>query len=77
MFPDIGVWCGMGGNIENVLFPSKVKKVTIACDNDDAGERYAKKLARRLLNEKRSIEFINPDKEFKDFNQQLKEYKNG
>ena len=76
MIPDCDVWCGIGGNIENMAFPSQVKEVTIAVDNDYVGNRYANSLARRLLREKRLVNLVHPDGQFKDFNHQLVSGKN-
>ncbi len=65
--PDKAVWCGIGGNMSSVIFPPEIKHVTIAADNDPAGEQFAQKLAKRLANDGRKVSICKPSK-FKDFN---------
>jgi len=65
--PDKAVWCGIGGNMSSVIFPPEIKHVTIAADNDPAGEQFAQKLAKRLVNDGRKVSICKPSN-FKDFN---------
>lgn len=55
------VWaCVSAGGLERVELPSSVREVLIAADNDEAGVNAANALARRLLDEGRTVRIATP-----------------
>lgn len=70
MFPEINVWAYAGASITQAEFPSEVRKVVIATDNDAAGRKYRQKLAERLMSEGYRVAYLTPHKA-KDFNEML------
>jgi len=69
--PDSLIWVGCGtSGLMHMHLPSSVKAVTIARDNDPAGENAANQLAERLKKESRVASIATPAP-FKDFNELL------
>lgn len=69
---DASVWVTAGtSNLGKVRLPSECCLVTIAADNDDAGAKAAEAAAQTYLNQGFNVSVIHPDRQFKDFNEQL------
>ena len=69
---DHAVWVAAGvGNLCKLELPIGVRTVTIAADNDAAGEAGALKAAQRFVAEGREARIIRPIAGFKDFNAEL------
>jgi len=65
-------WACLGtSGLVAVHLPDAVTTVTIAADADEAGERVAQQLAKRLVNEGRKVSIARPPAGFKDFNEAL------
>lgn len=68
--PECNVWCLVGSNLSNFNPPAGTKIVTIARDNDEAGELFADKLAHNLLAKNYEVRIAAPTNA-KDFNEML------
>ena len=54
-------WAALSaGNMAELIFPPRFKRITIAADRDQTGEAAAKKLAARLRTEGRVVEIVRP-----------------
>ncbi len=76
MKPNWAVWSLSGGNILNFTPPQNIESVTIAADNDNAGQYYANELSRRLLLQGMAVDIVYPTVG-KDFNDMLMEKYHG
>jgi len=71
------IWVMTGvGNFMNVILPEENRKVLIAIDNDDAGEKMFQKCLERFSNLKKAVSRLRPKPEYKDFNDELRGIKN-
>lgn len=67
------VWVMIGtGNFLNVEIPKETQKITLALDNDDAGNKVVEKATQRFAEMGLSVSRIRPEKHFKDFNDELR-----
>ena len=67
------VWVMVGtGNFLNVEIPKETQKITLALDNDDAGNNVAERSTQRFADMGLSVSRIRPEKHFKDFNDELR-----
>lgn len=67
------VWVMVGtGNFLNVEIPKETQKITLALDNDDAGNKVVEKATQRFADMGLSVSRIRPEKHFKDFNDELR-----
>jgi DNA primase len=67
------VWAAAGAsNLPHMQFPRQVRRVAIAADNDEAGERAAQQAARAFTLRGLTCRIIRPAAGFKDFNDELK-----
>ena len=68
------VWVMIGtGNFLNVEIPKETQKITLALDNDDAGNKVVEKATQRFADMGLSVSRIRPEKHFKDFNDELRD----
>jgi DNA primase len=66
------VWVAAGASmLPGMLFPPEVRAVTIAADNDAAGEREAAKACAAFADRGLRVRIIHPLPGFKDFNDEL------
>lgn len=70
VYSHLSAWCVVGASITNFTPPDSITSVTIAADNDDAGQKYAHRLARRLIHRGLDVEIMTPVGA-KDFNEML------
>jgi DNA primase len=71
--PGACVWAAPGaGMLAAIILPPCVARVTIAADNDAAGEQAALRAAERFASEGRQVRIMRPDPAFKDWNDQLR-----
>jgi DNA primase len=71
--PGACVWVAPGaGMLAAMCLPPCVERVTIAADNDAAGEQAALRAAERFASEGRQVRIMRPDPAFKDWNDQLR-----
>lgn len=72
------VWVAAGATfLPAMQFPADVRAITIAADNDAAGQRQADKAARAFALRGLAVRIIHPLPGFKDFNDELKGGRNG
>ena len=68
----LSVWAAAGAaNLPAMRFPRHVRRVAIAADNDEAGERAAKEAVRAFTLQGLICRIIRPAAGFKDFNDEL------
>lgn len=66
------VWAAAGASMLSAMrFPSCVRSVVIAADNDAAGDREAHKAAEAFMGRGLAVRIMRPSPGFKDFNQEL------
>ena len=71
--PGACVWAAPGaGMLAAMILPPCVARLTIAADNDAAGEHAAIRAAERFASEGRQVRIMRPDLAFKDWNDQLR-----
>tara|TARA_B100001059_G_scaffold78444_1_gene76224 strand:+ start:2659 stop:3537 length:879 start_codon:yes stop_codon:yes gene_type:complete len=67
------VWVMIGtGNFLNVEIPKETQKIFLALDNDQAGNKVCERATERFAQMGLSVSRIRPEKEFKDFNDELR-----
>lgn len=68
------VWCALGtANMAAVQFPSVVKQVTLAGDNNEAGRAAVDAAAESIWMRGLTVKTMFPDPEYKDWNDQLRD----
>jgi len=68
----VPVWASAGAsNMPAMRFPSHIRRVAIAADNDEAGERAARAAAKAFTLNGLTCRVIRPAAGFKDFNDEL------
>ncbi|PCI78515.1 hypothetical protein COB21_00510 [Candidatus Aerophobetes bacterium] len=65
--PDYSVGAFLGGNID-LNPPAHIKEIIVAADNDEAGQKFAKKIKRKLQRQGRAVAIVYPSIG-KDFNE--------
>ncbi|MBA3670324.1 MAG: toprim domain-containing protein [Sphingomonas sp.] len=66
------VWAATGeGNMANMVLPDCVRAVTIGADNDESGERHARRAAETFSEQGREARILRPFPEYKDHNAEL------
>lgn len=72
------VWvAGGAGMLAVMMIPDRVHMLTIAADNDSAGEQAARRAADTHGIQGRDVKIMRPNPAFKDFNDQLRGIENG
>jgi len=71
-FPDMPVWIALGtGRMHKLDLPDRVRKITIAADNDEAGRIAAERARETYEAAGRQVVIIRPPLDFKDWNDEL------
>lgn len=72
LIEDATVWVSMGAsNLANLDLPPACTTVTIATDNDDAGERAAERASAAFIKAGKQVLLYSPPAPFKDWNEYL------
>ena len=57
---------------KNVVIPESTKRVILALDNDEAGEKMFEECKERFSNLNKAVSRLRPKPEYKDFNDELR-----